>query len=52
VNSLGRGFLAVAISSRLVKYKAGFPGVMVFTGLFNAIMGWFACVPGPIRLTV
>lgn len=52
MDSLDRNFLAVVIPSRLVKYKAGFPGVMVFMGLFNAIMGWFACVPGPICLTV
>lgn len=52
MNSLGWGFLTVAIPGRLVEYKAVFPWVMVFMGLFNAIMGWFACVPGPIGLTV
>lgn len=52
MNSLGWDFLAVAIPCRLVEYKAVFPGVTVFMGHFNAIMGWFACVPGPIRITV
>ena len=52
MNSLGWDFLAVTILGREAEYKVVFPGVMVFMGLFNAIMGWFACVPGPIRLTV
>ena len=52
MNSLGWDFLPVAIPGRLVEYKAVFPGVTVFMGHFNAIMGWFACVPGPMCLTV